>query len=253
MSAASLTTVVASPAVRAKPAGFVSRHHGHRRARPAGRPARPRGGHPADLHRPVLLPREHRRRSRTSPRQHPRASTSRRSRCRRRSCSASPASRGRRRSCSTCRTATSTGCCSRPVRRTSILLGHMVADVTVAIGLIVPITIVGFVVGVRFDTGAARRAASSSLLGALWSLAFTGFGYAIALKTGNPAAVNSSFLLFFPFLFLTTLVRAPRSAVGLARHRRHVQPGDVPARGAALARSTAAGRGTTSVRPCSPS
>ena len=25
-----------------------------------------------------------------------------------------------------------------------------------------------------------------------------------ALKTGNPAAVNSSFLLFFPFLFLTT-------------------------------------------------
>jgi ABC-2 type transport system permease protein len=42
------------------------------------------------------------------------------------------------------------------------------------------------------------------LLAALWSLAFAGFGYAIALKTGNPAAVNSSFLLFFPFLFLTT-------------------------------------------------
>jgi ABC-2 type transport system permease protein len=41
-------------------------------------------------------------------------------------------------------------------------------------------------------------------LAALWSLAFAGFGYAIALKTGNPAAVNSSFLLFFPFLFLTT-------------------------------------------------
>jgi ABC-2 type transport system permease protein len=38
----------------------------------------------------------------------------------------------------------------------------------------------------------------------LWSLAFAGFGYAIALKTGNPAAVNSSFLLFFPFLFLTS-------------------------------------------------
>ena len=41
------------------------------------------------------------------------------------------------------------------------------------------------------------------LLAALWSLAFAGFGYAIALKTGNPAAVNSAFLLFFPFLFLT--------------------------------------------------
>jgi ABC-2 type transport system permease protein len=41
-------------------------------------------------------------------------------------------------------------------------------------------------------------------LAALWSLAFAGFGYAIALKTGNPAAVNSAFLLFFPFLFLTS-------------------------------------------------
>ncbi len=42
------------------------------------------------------------------------------------------------------------------------------------------------------------------LLASLWSLAFAGFAYAIALKTGNPAAVNSTFLLFFPFLFLTT-------------------------------------------------
>ena len=41
-------------------------------------------------------------------------------------------------------------------------------------------------------------------LAGLWSLAFAGFGYAIALKTGNPAAVNSAFLLFFPFLFMTS-------------------------------------------------
>ena len=41
-------------------------------------------------------------------------------------------------------------------------------------------------------------------IASLWSLAFAGFGYAIALKTGNPAAVQSSFLLFFPFLFLTS-------------------------------------------------
>ena len=38
----------------------------------------------------------------------------------------------------------------------------------------------------------------------LWGIAFAGFPYAIALKTGNPAAVNSSFILFFPFAFLTT-------------------------------------------------
>jgi ABC-2 type transport system permease protein len=90
-----------------------------------------------------------------------------------------------------------------PVRRKSILLGLMVADVAVAIALIVPITIVGFIVGVRFDTGPLGVLAFV-VLGALWCLSFSGFGYAIALKTGNPAAVNSSFLLFFPFLFLTS-------------------------------------------------
>jgi ABC-2 type transport system permease protein len=90
-----------------------------------------------------------------------------------------------------------------PVRRLAILIGHMVADVAVATALVIPIVIVGFLVGVRFDTGAFGVAAFI-VLGALWSLAFSGFGYAIALKTGNPAAVNSSFLLFFPFLFLTS-------------------------------------------------
>ena len=41
---------------------------------------------------------------------------------------------------------------------------------------------------------------------------FTGFPYAIALKTGNPAAVNTSFILFFPFAFLTTSF-VPREAL----------------------------------------
>jgi ABC-2 type transport system permease protein len=90
-----------------------------------------------------------------------------------------------------------------PVRRLAILLGHMLADVTVACALTVPIIILGLVLGVRFEAGPLGILAFM-LLAALWSLAFAGFGYAIALKTGNPAAVNTSFLLFFPFLFLTS-------------------------------------------------
>ena len=96
-----------------------------------------------------------------------------------------------------------------PVRRISILVGHMVADVAVAIALTVPILALGFAIGVRFETGVIGVLAFIGFA-ALWSLAFAGFGYAIALKTGNPAAVNSSFLLFFPFLFLTTSY-VPRS------------------------------------------
>lgn len=90
-----------------------------------------------------------------------------------------------------------------PVRRLAILVGHMVADVAVAAALAVPIVGLGLVLGVRFEAGPLGIVAFVGLA-ALWSLAFAGFGYAIALRTGNPAAVNTSFLLFFPFLFLTS-------------------------------------------------
>jgi ABC-2 type transport system permease protein len=96
-----------------------------------------------------------------------------------------------------------------PVRRLAILLGHMLADVAVACGLTIPIVILGLILGVGFHAGPLGVVAYV-LLAALWSLAFAGFGYAIALKTGNPAAVNSAFLLFFPFLFLTASY-VPRS------------------------------------------
>jgi ABC-2 type transport system permease protein len=90
-----------------------------------------------------------------------------------------------------------------PIRRLSLLLGLMIADFALVVALSIPVLALGYAVGVRFETG---------LLGALmflfmagtWGLAFTGFPYAIALKTGSPAAVNSSFILFFPFAFLTT-------------------------------------------------
>jgi ABC-2 type transport system permease protein len=96
-----------------------------------------------------------------------------------------------------------------PVRRSAILLGHMLADVAVACALTVPIVILCFALGVRFETGWLGVLVFVALA-SLWSLAFAGFGYAIALKTGNPAAVNSAFLLFFPFLFLTSSY-VPRS------------------------------------------
>ena len=90
-----------------------------------------------------------------------------------------------------------------PVRRLAILLGHMAADVAIACALTIPILIVGLILGINIATGPAGVLLFVVMAG-LWSLAFAGFGYAIALKTGNPAAVNSSFLLFFPFLFMTS-------------------------------------------------
>jgi ABC-2 type transport system permease protein len=96
-----------------------------------------------------------------------------------------------------------------PVRRLAILIGHMVADVAIACALTVPILVLALVLGVHIEAGPAGVVLFVVMAG-LWSLAFAGFGYAIALKTGNPAAVNSSFLLFFPFLFMTSSY-VPRS------------------------------------------
>jgi ABC-2 type transport system permease protein len=95
------------------------------------------------------------------------------------------------------------------VRRTAILLGHIAADMAVAAVLTLPILALGLTLGVHFQDGPLGVLVFIALA-ALWSLAFAGFGYAIALKTGNPAAVNSTFLLFFPFLFLTSAY-VPRS------------------------------------------
>jgi ABC-2 type transport system permease protein len=90
-----------------------------------------------------------------------------------------------------------------PISRVALLLGLMIADFALVIALSIPVLILGLIVGVDFTTGFVGMLAFL-LMSGLWGLAFTGFPYAIALKTGNPAAVNSSFLLFFPFSFLTT-------------------------------------------------
>lgn len=91
-----------------------------------------------------------------------------------------------------------------PVNRLAMLLGLMVADFCLVVALTVPVIIMGYIAGVSFETG-ILGILLFMFLGGLWGLIFTGFPYAIALKTGNAAAVNISFLLFFPFLFMTSL------------------------------------------------
>ena len=138
-----------------------------------------------------------------------------------------------------------------PVRRLAILLGHMVADVAVAAALTVPILMLGFVLGVRFETGLLGIVVFIALA-ALWSLAFSGFGYAIALKTGNPAAVQLELPAVLPVPVPHVVVRAPQSQLtGWLDTVAGLEPGDVPARRAALARDRAAGSGTSSARRCS--
>ena len=89
-----------------------------------------------------------------------------------------------------------------PIRRSTLLFGLMVADIVMALGLSLFVVGMGLAFGVWFETGVAGLAVFL-VLAVAWSLAFTGFPYTVALRTGNPAAVNSAFLIFFPFAFLT--------------------------------------------------
>lgn len=90
-----------------------------------------------------------------------------------------------------------------PVNRATLLIGLMIADLAVVLTMAVPVVLLGVVIGVQFATGVAGMVLFVLIAG-MWGLAFTGFPYAIALKTGNPIAVNNAFLLFFPFAFLTS-------------------------------------------------
>ena len=90
-----------------------------------------------------------------------------------------------------------------PVNRLALLVGMMVADFVLVVALTIPVIVMGLIVGVSFATGVGG-AVAFVLISGLWGLVFAGFPYAIALKTGNPAAVNTSFVIFFPFMFLTT-------------------------------------------------
>lgn len=90
-----------------------------------------------------------------------------------------------------------------PVKRKALLLGLMVADIVLVLSLSMLVVGLGLAVGVRFETGIPGLLLFL-VMSTAWGLAFTGFPYAVALRTGNPAAVNSAFLIFFPFAFLTS-------------------------------------------------
>ena len=100
-----------------------------------------------------------------------------------------------------------------PMHRLALLLGLMVADLALVMGLAIPVLVLGFAVGVTFETGILGVLLFIVMTG-LWGLAFTGFPYAIALKTGSPGAVGASFILFFPFAFLTTATLPQEALTG---------------------------------------
>ena len=89
-----------------------------------------------------------------------------------------------------------------PIRRSSIIFGRLTADLVRGIAGSTLVLLVGIALGARIQSG-VLGAVVIVLLSALFGVAYAGFGILVALRTRNVQATQSSFLLFFPLLFLT--------------------------------------------------
>lgn len=98
-----------------------------------------------------------------------------------------------------------------PAHRLAILVGAMGADFLRVFLQGVFVTGLALVAGLEFATG-VTGALVMVVIASLWGMAFEALGFAIALKTGNSQATQSSWAIFMPFVFLTTAF-APMEAL----------------------------------------
>jgi ABC-2 type transport system permease protein len=89
-----------------------------------------------------------------------------------------------------------------PAPRISLVFGRIWADSVRAMLLTVLIVATGLIAGSGMEAGFAGIV-TLVLLAGLFGMAYSGFGMAIALRTGSAQAAQAGFLLFFPLLFLS--------------------------------------------------
>ena len=96
-----------------------------------------------------------------------------------------------------------------PVARPALVLGRMATDGLRGIVLAAVIIGVGMLAGASIESGPIGVLVILAM-SALFSIAYSGIAVALALRTASPQAVQLSFLLFFPLIFLSPAF-APRS------------------------------------------
>jgi ABC-2 type transport system permease protein len=89
-----------------------------------------------------------------------------------------------------------------PIRRSSIIFGRLAADLVRGVLGSTVVLLAALAFGARMQSG-VLGAVVLVLLSALFGVGYAGFAILVALRTRNVQATNTSFLLFFPLLFLT--------------------------------------------------
>jgi ABC-2 type transport system permease protein len=93
----------------------------------------------------------------------------------------------------------------------ALLVGAMMADFFRIMAQATLVLLIALATGLSFETGVAG-AVVLILIASLFGIAYSGLGFAIALKTGNAQATQSMWFLFMPLMFMTTLF-APKEAL----------------------------------------
>jgi ABC-2 type transport system permease protein len=98
-----------------------------------------------------------------------------------------------------------------PASRMSLLVGAMSADFVRIMLQAVFVLCVALATGLHFETG-VPGAITMILIASSFGIAYSGIGFAVALKTGNAQATQSMWFMFMPLMFLTPLF-APKEAL----------------------------------------
>ena len=98
-----------------------------------------------------------------------------------------------------------------PANRLALLVGAMTADFFRIMAQATLVLLIALATGLSFETG-VLGAVVLILIASAFGIAYSGLGFAIALKTGNAQATQSMWFLFMPLMFMTTLF-APKEAL----------------------------------------
>ncbi len=90
-----------------------------------------------------------------------------------------------------------------PAHRSSLVIGNLFGEMFAVLGYSLVLLAFGFLIGVRFDSNPAVGSLGLLTLTLLFGIGFASVSIAVALATGSVRATQSTFVIFFPLLFLT--------------------------------------------------
>jgi ABC-2 type transport system permease protein len=90
-----------------------------------------------------------------------------------------------------------------PAHRSSLVVGNLFGEMFAVLGYSLVLLVFGFIIGVRFDSNPVVGSLGLLALTLLFGIGFASVSIAVALATGSVRATQSTFIIFFPLLFLT--------------------------------------------------